>query len=301
MSRISSRAEVIDNLDPDQRGLNLPTSAVIRGYEYRWFAGMAVPYLTFLDDVGEGAFPLLGYHMFDCDSRSYCSECLVETRPMTHLCKGCESSDTMKRLRCILDGPGVPFDTECSQDSPPCELEQWAARVCYTEWMIYVASVFGVLKVGISRKARGGCELGFTQRLLNQGAGEWISMGPAASLKEALYIEEALSRDLSLAKRVTSSQKWECLENGGWRTEIPRADIELWASETHLSIYMESDFKDCFVPPSEGLEYERSVPQKGMNGHLVAFVGPIVMFSFEGETSACDLNQVAGLAILGEL
>ncbi len=216
-------------------------TAVIAGFEYRWINGIAMPMVLFTDDVGEGAFPLIGNHYLTFSRQWYCSWCGTEVIGSGGMCGRCEASDLGRRLRCIHEGPGMPFEKDCTLDDPPCEVSGWARSVCYAPWMVYIASVCGVPKVGISRMSKDGCELGFTKRLLSQGAGQWVALGPVASLGVALETESYLSEELSITTFVTNAQKVEWIINGSLVTPLP-SSIRLWVKKEELPVFMKGDF-----------------------------------------------------------
>ncbi|TXT53661.1 MAG: hypothetical protein BAJATHORv1_130001 [Candidatus Thorarchaeota archaeon] len=293
----SVSSENIEIITADQK--RDPTKqcvAVIAGYEYRWFSGVGIPYLKFIDSVSEGGFPLLGHHVFHIGEHHRCSRCMKIIHSEYQLCKKCQNSDLNKRLKCILDGPGVPFNAECEQSTPPCGIPNWANAVCYSSWIVYIASVFGIPKVGISRMIRNGCEMGFTQRLITQGAQNWIALEPVDGLEEALKMEDRISRELGFTKYVTFRQKWRKF----WNLENVDIDkiVEDWAKHNDVSIHIRGSFSysKVEIPDCDLVE-----PAAGLYGEPIVSVGPVAIFQNGRETYGFNLGRTEGLEIIGGL
>ncbi|MHA1808035.1 MAG: DUF2797 domain-containing protein [Methanosarcinales archaeon] len=274
-------------------------SAVVAGYEYRWFFGMAIPYMTFVDLVGPGAFPLLGHIMIEFDETHRCSSCMREIPEHERLCAECAALPLNKRLSCILDGPGVPFGEECTLESPACGEDSWAQHVCYAQWIVYIAEVFGVLKVGISRKDHGGCSVGFTQRLLTQGAGRWLALSPVQSLNEALELEDRISRELRLSQRVTSRERWGFLITGEAPPKLPMQEIHEWLVQNDMSIYMAGNFTPYYIQPAE-MELIHAGDKDDLYGRVVLNRGPMIGLA-DDMVRVHDLSRLTGRAIVGDI
>lgn len=294
--------ESVDAVDAGCRVRARSTSSVISGYEYRWFFGIATPFIRFVDPVGEGAFPLIGHHWIYFDVVRRCPACGVVSTQDGDLCENCRELPLHRQLACILDGPDRPFGDYCQRDRPACGNKNWARSVCYSPWIIYIANVFGLTKVGISRKNRAGCMMGFTQRLLSQGACEWIAIGPVNGLKEALRVEDNISTDLGLTKRVTQYDRWHDLDMGHQRIVLPREEIASWLAENHLGIFIEGDFTQEYCWPLEGSDVRRGDSAYGMNGSLVYNIGPIIGMQADEDTiEYYDISQLTGKTIVGDL
>ncbi len=284
--------------------VEVPPSCVVSGYEYRWFFGVAIPYVKFVDPVGDGAFPLIGHHNILLESRNRCISCMAESRE--RLCEECQQDPLRLRLRCILDGPGVPFDKECSPESPACGITSWARSVCYSEWMMYFASVFGVLKVGISRKARAGCDLGFTQRLLTQGAGPWVAVGPVNGLASALELEQLASDEVMISQRVTRDDRRlfaEALNPDDWALPLPLDDIRRFVERHDLRVFMRGDFLQEYLLP-RSLPDRLALPRSPLelSGRVVFAMGPMIGFSKDDDCiEVHDLSETVGHGVMGWL
>ncbi|MHA1813164.1 MAG: DUF2797 domain-containing protein [Candidatus Thorarchaeota archaeon] len=288
---------------PDERYVDeTPAIAcVVTGHEYRWFFGTALPYLTFVDTIGHGAIQLLGDHIIRLENRLRCTECMQEVKESSTLCPSCRERPVHKRLRCVLDGPGVPFGEPCTLETPPCEEHSWAKHFCYKPWIVYIAVVFGAIKVGISRQARGGSLVGFTQRLLSQGACQWIAIGPMASLPEALRVEDQISNELGLTQRVTSQERWRNLSSGICQVELPRTEIAEWLKQNEMDVFMHGDFTNEYLWPSGDAEIDLGSAERNIEGRIVMNVGPMVGFARDDVVIVFDLTRLVGHAIVGDM
>lgn len=274
-------------------------SVVIAGWEWRWFFGMAVPYMKFVDVVGPGAFPIMGHLLLDLDDTYRCSSCMADVRAGERFCSDCANLPINLRLSCILEGAGVPFGGECDKDAPVCGEISWARAVCYSQWMIYIAEVFGVLKVGISRKGHGGCSVGFTQRLLSQGAGQWIALGPVQGLQRAREMEDRISVELGLSQRVTARDRLGYLIAGDAPPKLPLDAIREWLIQNDLPMYMAGDFSEYHTLTAWD-DYEHAEDTRSMAGRVVLSRGPMIGLD-DGTVTVFDLSRLVGRAIVGDL
>lgn len=277
------------------------TLATMKGYDYRWFYGHPTPFVRYQDMVGEGAFPLFGFHNLQFLSSTYCTNCQTLLANSKDMCADCKGLPLFRRLRCILDGPGIPFGATCTRDSPACDLQPWADAICYSEWILYVVSVFGLVKVGISRREKGNCKIGFTQRILSQGAGEWMAFGPLPDMETAQRVEEHLSNDLSLTQRVTSADKWNYISYGKEDVPLPREKVLRWTRSQKIPVYMQGNFADYFTcMPDNPYPVFGSV-EDGVQGNISWSRGSIAVFEHEGNRTAYDLSELSGLSTVGGL
>ena len=275
--------------------------SVISGFEYRWFCGAAIPYVLYKDENSDGAFPLMGYHAFKMSRSRLCPECFKILEDGEYLCNTCQESDLHKRLRCILDGPGVPFKLDCTIKHPACGLSKWSESVCYSDWILYVASVFGIPKVGISRKSKDGCSMGFTKRLLAQGAESWIVLGPINGLERALVMESKIADELMYTKSVTTKEKWYHFVSGELNCSLPRRNIIEVAREQELSIFLEGSFSEYYNRGMECDEMRLVDASEGLQGQLVSSYGPFMGFLKENTIRVCSIEKAVGSVILGGL
>ncbi|MBD3158303.1 MAG: DUF2797 domain-containing protein [Candidatus Lokiarchaeota archaeon] len=277
------------------------TLSTMKGYDYRWFYGHPIPFVRYQDRVGEGAFPLFGYQNLRFLSTKYCTNCQAILTGPDDMCGDCRESPLFRRLRCILDGPGVPFGKQCTGDNPACDLQPWADAICYTDWMLYVVSVFGLVKVGISRREKGNCSVGFTQRIISQGAGEWIAFGPLRDMETAQRTEDELSNDLSLTQRVTSAEKWNYINYGKEDVPLPREEVLRWTENQGIPLYMEGSFAEYFTSMPDNPYPVFGTVKDGVQGSLCWSRGSIAVFEHNGNRTAYDLAELAGLSTVGGL
>lgn len=274
---------------------------VISGFEYRWFCGAAIPYVLYRDEYSDGAFPLMGHHVFKMSNRRLCPECFNIVEESENLCGVCQESDLHKRLRCILEGPGVPFDQDCTAERPACGLMDWSASVCHSKWIVYVASVFGVPKVGISRMNKDGCSMGFTKRLLSQGAESWIVLGPVKDLEYALVMESRVAEELMFSKSVTTEEKWQRFESGELDYNLPRWKIAEVARKLDLDVFLDGSFSQYYERSNKSGEMRFVDILEGFQGQLVSNYGPLMGFLNNDIIRVCSIDKAVGSVILGGL
>ena len=277
-------------------------SAVVAGFEYRWYNGVAIPTIKFRDDIGEGGFPILGLHYLSLSHERFCPWCFSESNLSTSLCERCEGSDLARRLSCIHEGPGQPYGDECTPSNPSCGLDSWAKAVCYSKWMLYVASVCGTVKVGISRMCKDGCDMGFTKRLISQGAASWISIGPIKDLRSALAAESKLSDDLSITTYVTTDQKVEWILSGCPSVDIPLGEVRSWIHKENSKAFLQGSFMDSFsfgIGDDSQIRYERE--PLSLVGEPVISVGPLVGFKSDDVIVLTSIEKNVGRGLLGDI
>jgi hypothetical protein len=167
--------------------------------------------------------------------------------------------------------------------------------------MLYVVSVFGLVKVGISRREKGNCKVGFTQRILSQGAGDWIAFGPLRDMETAQRMEEELSDDLSLTQRVTSADKWNYINYGKEDVPLPREEALRWTENQGIPLYMEGSFAEYFTSMPDNPYPVFGSVEDGIQGNLCWSRGSIAVFEHNGNRTAYDLAELAGLSTVGGL
>ncbi|MHA1495635.1 MAG: DUF2797 domain-containing protein [Candidatus Thorarchaeota archaeon] len=274
---------------------------VISGFEYRWFCGAAIPFIQYGNPYCEGAFPLMGYHSFNLAQEHRCTSCFTIVDESESQCDSCKQSDLFRRLRCILDGPGVPFESVCTQENPACQIPAWASSVCYSDWIVYLASVFGIPKVGISRMTKDGCSMGFTKRLISQGAESWIVLGPVKGLESALNYEAKLADEFSYSMSVTTKEKWFQLSSGELNYDIPRKEVRNVSKKYGLRIVLEGDFSEYYSQCEEFTNIEFRENMKELEGHLVSNYGPLIGFENNDSILFYSIEKARGTVFWGGL
>lgn len=101
----------------------------------------------------------------------------------------------------------MPFGRRCQRSDYPCGEIEYAERVCYSEYIVYIGRKDQSWKVGISRYNRGGIDSGFLLRLIEQGLEEalLIRSPKKYSLPEAQELENKLTDELGLKQKLTKN------------------------------------------------------------------------------------------------
>ncbi len=279
-------------------------SHVITGYMWRDFNGFYLPYLKFFSPLEEipGAFPLYGHHIFQFGEKKICTRCGYNSvyDPYETVCESCKETDDYKRYLCLHEGMGVPFGKTCTLENPACGLSAWASKICYSDYVIYIAQVFNQIKVGISRRNREDASDGFYYRLLEQGADFAVVLTGNINLGYALQIESEIAKDYHIVDRVHFLEKVENLFPLDFKDEIRTIADTIFASyKTVFNSIVEIDFSNVWDEPPEFFDRYEQDPSY-INGDLIFAKGNLVAFKdrISKEIIVYNLNKLSGKTIM---
>jgi hypothetical protein len=139
---------------------------------------------------------------------NYCQGCGAQTNGK--LCLSCEITDERKRLACILTKAGEPFGRSCTKEDYPCGYTDYAEKVCYSEYILYIGRKGQFWKIGMSRHRREGIESGFIMRLIEQGLEEVLVLrqNEFLTLPKAQDLENTLTDELGLIQVLKKESKY---------------------------------------------------------------------------------------------
>ena len=173
---------------------------------FRPYTGTFLPILQVRGSQHQSfIIPLIGYIDIELKERI----CLICKTPISlqqsvPYCSLCLNSSLLYSLQCRFNGPGAPFQQECTPNNIPCQNLD-GPRGCFDKHYVYVASIGNRLKVGTSSMKRK--TSGKYARLIEQGVMQAITIESFPSLHEAMKAETKISQTLMLPQRLTIYDK----------------------------------------------------------------------------------------------
>ncbi|MEA2070208.1 MAG: DUF2797 domain-containing protein [Asgard group archaeon] len=178
---------------------------LIRRYFWRFRGDIVEPYLLVDSHEGTSYTIKLTGKIFLTLGGKYCTNCgeKLPQNSYENVCGKCQEQLFYKYLRCIFDGPGTPFNKECTRESPACGSPRFASK-CWSKHYLYIGIFGSIRKVGTSSLSR---KEGKYYRLIEQGLDDAVVVQPFPSLKAVLAAEDHVSEELSIATKITTIEK----------------------------------------------------------------------------------------------
>lgn len=174
---------------------------------YLWKLGTNSKSLQLVIDEGNGSsFTIeLDGEIFLSLGMKRCLSCgeIIHRNTSHAICDVCKESLQYKCRRCLFEGPGKPFNVECTPKNPPCQLEYMQAR-CWSSYYLYLGRFCNKIKVGVSSCKR---RDGKYYRLIEQGLDEALVLSKFPSLKEAMDAETQIAELFNLTTYFTFVDK----------------------------------------------------------------------------------------------
>jgi hypothetical protein len=257
-------------LESKPEELSVPSRLVSRYFWKQEEAG-AIPYLLVSTNNGASYTLRLEGRLFLTFGSRYCLECGQPLPPNSYqaLCDFCQESDYYKRRRCIFEGPGKPFNRECTAEEPACGNPYAAAR-CWNDYLVYIGRLGSIIKVGLTSANR---SEGKFYRLLEQGLDEALVLDSFPSLQAALLAESKISDLFGFATRIHFTEKVEELTHNTGSSDFD-------------SQALQQDLEGMY----EGLEYHHITLEHPRNKLL----------SGETITTSYDFSEISGEIIYAQ-
>lgn len=272
---------------------------------YLWKLGIESKSLQLLVDEGNGSsfsIELDGELFLDFGVKRClsCGETIQRTSSQA-ICEVCKESLHYKCRRCIFEGPGIPFNSICTPENPPCKLDYMCSK-CWSDHYLYLGRFGNNIKVGTSNCQR---KEGKYYRLIEQGLDEALVLSKFQSLQEVLSVETQIAEMFNLTTFFTFADKVDLLQKPEITNEC---DLHLYLSKLERLFpditFSFVDLTDVWQKlPSNSLirkiSFSHSIrgTVKASRGNIL-FVQPFDNQSSENILYAYNLSHLVGCELL---
>jgi len=240
----------------------------------------------------------------------FCESCgkRIPRESSEAICLECYNKEAYKIRRCIFEGPGEPYGEKCSKENPPCGNRENTLR-CYGEHLVYIGRFGTIIKVGTTSKKR---SEGKYYRLIEQGLDEAIVLKNIATLKEALEIEEKISKMFKIRTAIRFVEKVEEITKASLEEkEREELDWHAWA-EKLLALYPEKkvvylDLRDLWGKGEEKITPRKVFTPLELTGEVVLVKGNVLIIKSKREETkseekyyAINLSRLKGFELISE-